>query len=143
MCCVLPAIPQLGKPANVPCKHLTPGGCGIYEKRPQVCREFRCHWLDGKGTERPDVVGAYTTRIPEGNGWGNGAGMMVTQDPARFGRHVAVQRAIAETIEAGGDVLVILGEKRRLVTRDPKQLAMAAVRELQDQDGRPVTVERA
>jgi hypothetical protein len=143
LCCVLPAIPELGKPANTPCEHLTANGCGIYAKRPEVCRRFRCHWLDGEGTDRPDAVGAYTTRIPTGNGWGSGAGVLVTLDPTRFGRHVSVQRTIAETVAAGGDVLVVSGEKRTLVTRDPKQLALAALRELQDQDGRPVRVETA
>jgi hypothetical protein len=90
---VLPAIPQLGKPANVACRHLTAKGCGIYEKRPQVCRDFRCDWLEGKGTERPDAVGGYTKPMRPGDGWGEGGGMLVTLEPGRFGRHESVQRA--------------------------------------------------
>jgi hypothetical protein len=39
-------IPELGKPKDVPCAHIVPNrGCEIYEKRPQSCRNFACHWL--------------------------------------------------------------------------------------------------
>lgn len=143
LCCVLPAIPQLGKPANVRCKHLTAKGCGIYESRPAVCRKFECDWLKGAGDERPDVVGAYTTPLRPGDGWGENGGVLVTMVPLRFGRHASVQGTIERALDAGGDVLMIEGERRRLLTRDPKQLALAALRELEDQDGRPVLVERA
>lgn len=143
LCCVLPAISELGKPANVACKHLTAKGCGIYDRRPAVCRKFECHWLGGTGEHRPDTVGAYTHAIPAGDGWGNDEGMMVHMDPHRFGRHVAVQQAIEDTVAAGGDVLMMCGDKRRLVTRNPQTLALAAWRGLADQDGRPVIVEKA
>jgi hypothetical protein len=46
MCCKVPPIPELGKPAARWCRHAVPGnGCGIYENRPQVCRRFYCHWM--------------------------------------------------------------------------------------------------
>lgn len=28
-----------------PCPHATDKGCGIYETRPELCRNFRCGWL--------------------------------------------------------------------------------------------------
>lgn len=40
------------------CPHAR-GGCGIYPRRPESCRVFRCMWLDGWGEEadRPDRLG--------------------------------------------------------------------------------------
>ena len=46
MCCKLPPIAALGKPADRWCTHCRPGkGCTIYESRPQPCRSFGCSWL--------------------------------------------------------------------------------------------------
>ena len=42
LCCTALAVPELDKPNGVPCKHLTPEGCGIYEDRPPSCRAFEC-----------------------------------------------------------------------------------------------------
>lgn len=40
-CCVAPDIAALGKAVGVPCPHLTAEHrCGIYEDRPQVCRDY-------------------------------------------------------------------------------------------------------
>jgi len=35
------------------------GGCGIYETRPSICRDYRCLWLQGglEDEERPDRTG--------------------------------------------------------------------------------------
>ncbi len=60
-CCVGPSIeaPGFEKPMHRPCRHLrtTGGGCSIYRLRPRVCRNFRCGWLNGGDTERPDRFG--------------------------------------------------------------------------------------
>jgi hypothetical protein len=46
MCCKLPGIEELQKPADQWCRHAVTGkGCGIYEDRPAVCRSFHCQWL--------------------------------------------------------------------------------------------------
>ena len=46
------------KPPGVRCVNCTPGfGCGIYESRPQPCRNFHCLWLSLDGLDdswRPD-----------------------------------------------------------------------------------------
>jgi uncharacterized protein len=40
-CCVAPDIAALDKPLGVRCPHLTEGNlCGIYENRPQICRDY-------------------------------------------------------------------------------------------------------
>ena len=61
-------ITQLDKPAKTPCKHLTASGCGIYEDRFPVCREYGCLWLWGEGSleDRPDRMGAMPTMSDNG-----------------------------------------------------------------------------
>lgn len=44
MCCTLLRIEALGKPELTPCSHLGDAGCGIYQTRPDACREFFCGW---------------------------------------------------------------------------------------------------
>jgi hypothetical protein len=45
MCCKLPAIPELNKPANQWCVHAVRGkGCGIYGSHPDVCKAWQCGW---------------------------------------------------------------------------------------------------
>lgn len=43
------------------CDHVTRAGCGVYETRPQTCREFHCVWLRGgigdDEQTRPDQLG--------------------------------------------------------------------------------------
>lgn len=53
LCCKLPGVytlpeqtPALTKPPNQWCQHCKVGsGCGIYDNRPQPCRNFDCLWL--------------------------------------------------------------------------------------------------
>jgi len=55
-CCTIFEIEELGKPAGVPCHHLTAEGqCGIYDDRPDVCREFRCEWLKAGNSMSPKL----------------------------------------------------------------------------------------
>lgn len=60
-CCKPYPVPEIGKKSGVWCEFCDPGkGCGIYEKRPAECRDFRCMWLNGGvGGEdaRPDKLG--------------------------------------------------------------------------------------
>ncbi len=49
VCCTVPAIDDalIQKKSASTCRHCAPsgcGGCGIYETRPQVCRDFHCAW---------------------------------------------------------------------------------------------------
>lgn len=47
LCCKLLGIGALAKPAGSWCAHCSPpGGCTIYEGRPQECRDFACLWLE-------------------------------------------------------------------------------------------------
>ncbi len=45
MCCKVPAIPEIRKPANQWCEHCDKGlGCRIYDRRPEPCQAFYCLW---------------------------------------------------------------------------------------------------
>lgn len=46
LCCHLPDIDELDKPANTFCRHCIAGvGCSAYEARPVTCRTFLCAWM--------------------------------------------------------------------------------------------------
>ncbi len=46
MCCKIPRIDVLQKPAGKWCVNCAPGkGCKIYETRPIICRRFLCVWM--------------------------------------------------------------------------------------------------
>ena len=58
-CCWIPEIPELGQQAYERCHHQCKTGCGVYNERPPVCRDFTCVWLSGQFEEkhRPDKIG--------------------------------------------------------------------------------------
>lgn len=62
LCCKLMGVPEIRKPPARWCADCERGkGCGIYETRPNSCRNFQCFWLmdDGFPDEfRPDRIGA-------------------------------------------------------------------------------------
>lgn len=46
LCCRLPDIDDLEKPADEWCRHCIAGeGCSIYAERPKLCRDFLCRWM--------------------------------------------------------------------------------------------------
>jgi hypothetical protein len=47
LCCKLPRIDAVDKPAGLWCRHCAPGrgGCTIYDSRPSSCRAFHCGWI--------------------------------------------------------------------------------------------------
>jgi hypothetical protein len=45
LCCRLPEIESLSKPADTWCNHCTGEACSIYPDRPQLCRDFLCSWM--------------------------------------------------------------------------------------------------
>jgi uncharacterized protein len=60
-CCKVLEIEEMKKTAGKLCPHcVLSGGCGVYETRPQVCRDYFCQWKEDRGlpaTMRPDKVG--------------------------------------------------------------------------------------
>ena len=68
MCCKVPSIEELGKPAGQWCRHCRPGkGCAIYDTRPYSCRGHFCEWMlsTGLGAEwKPDKAKIVLVRRP-------------------------------------------------------------------------------
>jgi uncharacterized protein len=69
MCCQILEIEEMAKPAGLLCKDCRSGsGCGIYEHRPQVCRDFECLWKGDRSMGaplRPDRVGTILMEDPD------------------------------------------------------------------------------
>lgn len=67
-CCVVLGVRELEKPPSQACAHMEKGGCGIYETRPQACRDYACSWLGGAGLrrDRPDRVGVIVDAVEAG-----------------------------------------------------------------------------
>jgi Fe-S-cluster containining protein len=54
-------VDELAKLGGCPCLHQLPeGGCAVHAQRPEICRAYRCAWLEGafEETDRPDRLGA-------------------------------------------------------------------------------------
>ena len=73
VCCTAMAIdgPDIQKDAGVTCRHCTAHGCGIYETRPSLCRDYHCGWrqlavLDDSW--RPDRSQVFVELEPHANG---------------------------------------------------------------------------
>jgi hypothetical protein len=61
LCCKVFAVPPIeNKPRDQWCKHCKPGqGCGIWQERPQFCRDFHCLWVKDARLEqawKPNVA---------------------------------------------------------------------------------------
>lgn len=67
LCCTVLRVDELPKLGGVPCAHVTASGCGIYARRPAVCRGYRCMWLQGglDEADRPDRLGAVIDVVVE------------------------------------------------------------------------------
>src|ERR1700679_1839549 len=68
-CCKVLEIVEFAKPAGPLCKNcLKSGGCGIYETRPDVWRDYECLWKGDRGLSpqlRPDRVGVILMEDPD------------------------------------------------------------------------------
>lgn len=59
LCCQVLPVNIAESPAGVLCKHCTKSGCGIYESRWDICKEFKCLWLTNDKMSdnlRPDLI---------------------------------------------------------------------------------------
>ena len=68
LCCKIPTIPELNKPYNTWCTYCSDHThCGIYETRPQRCRDFNCYFLGSTlGEEwRPSICHMVITTLPD------------------------------------------------------------------------------
>ena len=112
LCCRLPDIDELDKPANLACRHCVEGkGCAQYDTRPKTCRDFLCLWRTDAdfGPEwQPSLCGMMLYR--------QGPQMTVLVDPEspaalQAGCHADGLQQLAERAEAaGGYVVVFVGD---------------------------------
>ncbi|SIR02078.1 hypothetical protein SAMN05880590_110160 [Rhizobium sp. RU35A] len=115
LCCDLPEIAALDKPANRLCRHgIAAKGCSIYERRPALCRDFLCLWRTDPslGPEwKPDKAGLMIYRQ------GPQTTVLVRPDqPDAAARepYASGLRLLAGQAEAaGGYLIVYVGEKVR------------------------------
>ena len=69
LCCKVLEIEEFKKKAGKLCDHCVhEGGCGIYTKRPEVCRDYQCRWKEERSLSaqlRPDRVGTLLMDDPD------------------------------------------------------------------------------
>lgn len=69
LCCQVLDIDELDKKAGVLCTNcVATGGCSIYARRPDVCREFECEWLSERDVApvlKPDRIGTLLMIDPD------------------------------------------------------------------------------
>jgi Fe-S-cluster containining protein len=69
LCCTVLRVDELRKLGGIPCTELRDdGGCSIYDRRPGICRAYRCLWLKGgfEEEDRPDRLGAVVDILTTG-----------------------------------------------------------------------------
>jgi hypothetical protein len=123
MCCKVFDVPPIdNKPRGVWCKHCKPGkGCGIWESRPQFCKDFHCHWIfdDSFGAEwKPDRSKLVMNYRADGNAF------VVMVDPGTPGAWLnepyhSGLRALAGRLAAKRQVVeVVINHDTTIITPD-------------------------
>jgi hypothetical protein len=113
VCCEYFAIAtaELQKPQDVLCPHcIRPAGCGIYDSRPLICREWHCGWrrmptLDWRW--RPDRCGVLVEAVDVGRSL-TGVKFIMVGGPDVIGWPPLVEYA-ADLVAAG--ILVFLSAR--------------------------------
>ena len=93
-CCIALEVKSVDKPAGKFCKHLCRVGCGIYEARPDECREYNCLWLEG-GVPRwakPNMTHVVPWRAGIKSPDGSIAPVLRLSFNAKYKRHKRVMR---------------------------------------------------
>lgn len=112
LCCRLPDIDALEKPANAWCRHcVAERGCTIYAARPKLCRDFLCAWMT-----KPDLEPEWDPLVAHMMVYQQGPQTTVLVDPD----HPAIwqqepykrllEQWAAETETQGGYVIVFVGD---------------------------------
>lgn len=117
LCCKVLAVPEIAKPAGHWCPQARKGtGCSIYDTRPEMCREFRCLWLQGhlSAEHKPDRIHGVVVPTKDGKN------LQVMEDPgfpglARQALHEVLQAFVAD----GTNYVVIVTGQRRLFLGNP------------------------
>ena len=124
LCCKLPGVytapdqyPKISKPPNQWCAHCLKPGCGIYDTRPQPCRNFSCLWLvhEEMAEElRPDRSHVVIYALPEDGRENSAVIAMEDPDYYRQGESLtkpSIRHIVDINAASGRQVLVINGNK--------------------------------
>jgi len=114
MCCKLPHIRDLSKPAGKWCQHVRHGqGCSIYAARPGDCRAFVCDWMiNPKLTPewKPDICKFLIYMTADGN-----CSVLVDEGNPTAWRgpkyYPVLKTFAAELVQRGRLMTVAIGEK--------------------------------
>ncbi len=121
MCCRLPGVVELSKPAGEWCKHCAIGkGCTIYEERPSSCKFFECLWLtDERMPEdlRPDKSKVIFYPPAEQPYPDKVVDLIVMEDPKQSGRWQsgAVGRLVNSFRHQGLTLCVVSGDRNEVL----------------------------
>lgn len=144
LCCKVMAVEEIEKPADQWCVHCLKGhaGCGIYETRPQPCRDFECFWLQSQHRTGPNGEtfpgGAMHPGLKPNKCKvvidGNRHGLTFHVDPGYPGAvsNPLVQDLIEKTTRAGMVVFVVCGKKR--TAHGPQEKILALLNEAANQE---------
>lgn len=106
VCCTFPTInkPEIQKLSGATCRHCTAQGCGIYETRYPICRNYYCAWRTVDIFDeswRPDLSGVMpyveTEGISDAFDLSTGIGLMLVGNPLKTVR----QRWFQEFVTTG------------------------------------------
>lgn len=112
LCCILPDIDALEKPANTVCRHCAQGqGCLVYADRPQLCADFHCRWITDIS-----MPAAWNPAVAHMMVYAQGPQITVLVDPAYPDAHRQapyredLQQWATEIDASGGFVIVFVGD---------------------------------
>jgi len=124
LCCILPDIDALAKPANAVCRHCEPGaGCRIYAGRPQLCADFHCRWITDAS-----MSPAWEPSLAHMMVYAQGPQITVLVDPAYPDVYMQepyredLQQWAAEIDASGGFVIVFVGDTAIKIEPDLRKL---------------------
>lgn len=148
LCCRLMGIAELNKPVNQWCPHCavldkpSRAGCKIYESRPPSCAGFQCMWLMEENIPdslRPDKCGVlFFYPDPNERGAETLDAIHAKCDPKRpdAWRAPMVEKLITAATAGGYDVILSIGDRRKLLTNNPETAQKFRDKLIQIQEGK-------
>jgi hypothetical protein len=142
LCCKVYEVPPIdNKPRGVWCKHCTPGkGCGIWEARPEFCRDFHCLWIKDPNLGpdwKPEVskfIMAWTAPDQLFISCDNSQPLAYQREPYFSALKDASKRYMAEdkmiTVFSGPDRFILLPDGAHLLGRRGQEVDFDVARQL-------------
>jgi hypothetical protein len=125
LCCKVYPVPVMNKPRSVWCKECKPGkGCGIWETRPEFCRDFHCLWIKDQrmGPEWQPNVAKFVMN------WAAKGVLHVTVDPnfplsyRKEPYYRALKDSARRCMEKNESIVIFSGDNKYLMLPDGEHL---------------------